>query len=76
MTTSPAISLFGAVLLAIGLIGLAYGGFTYTKRTQEAQVGPVTLEVKDQRTVNIPMWAGVAGVALGGGLLAMGLRRR
>ncbi|HMK67774.1 MAG TPA: hypothetical protein VK433_04445 [Stellaceae bacterium] len=76
MAGNPAVSLFGVILLALGLVGLAYGGFTYTQRTQEAQLGPVTLEVKDQRTVNIPMWAGVAGVALGGGLIAIGLRRR
>ena len=75
MAGNAAVRLFGAILIALGLIGLAYGGFSYTNRTQEAQLGPVTLEVKEHRTVNIPIWAGVAGVVAGVGLLAMGLRR-
>ena len=60
----------GAKMIAVALIiagGLAllYGGFTYTKETHEAKIGPIVLAVKDRETVNIPIWAGVAAVAAG-----------
>jgi hypothetical protein len=60
--------LVGAVLLALGILALAYGGFTYTKDTDEVNVGPVHFTVKDKERVNIPLWAGV-GVAIVGGVL-------
>ncbi len=43
------------------------GGFSYTKNTQEAKVGPVELNVKEKKHVNVPMWAGVVAVVAGGG---------
>jgi hypothetical protein len=63
------------ILLVLGVLALAYGGFTYTKETSKAQIGPLELTVKDRETVNIPVWAGVAAVAAGGGLLLLGARR-
>ena len=60
--------LVGAVLLALGILALAYGGFTYTKDTDKVDVGPIHVTVKDKETVNIPLWAGV-GVAVVGGIL-------
>lgn len=60
--------LVGAVLLALGILGLAYGGFSYTKSTDEVNLGPIHLEVKDKQRVSVPLWAGV-GVAIVGGVL-------
>jgi hypothetical protein len=60
--------LLGAVLLALGILALAYGGFSYTKKTDEVNLGPVHFEVKDKERVNVPLWAGV-GVAIAGGVL-------
>jgi hypothetical protein len=60
--------LLGAVLLALGILGLAYGGFSYTKKTDEVNLGPIHFEVQDKERVNIPLWAGV-GVAIVGGVL-------
>jgi TRAP-type C4-dicarboxylate transport system permease small subunit len=59
------------VALVLGVLALAYGGFTYTKRTHEAHIGSLELAVKDRRTVNIPVWAGVLAVVIGAGLLAV-----
>lgn len=66
------IRLVGVVLIIAGALGLAYGGFTYTKSTREAQIGPLELSVKNKQTVSIPMWAGVGAIVLGGVLLATG----
>jgi len=62
--------LLGVVLLALGILGLAYGGFTYTKDTDKVDIGPIHLTVKDKEHVNIPVWAGVACAVAGGVLLA------
>jgi hypothetical protein len=60
--------LLGAVLLGLGLLALAYGGFSYTKHTDKLNVGPVHIEVQDKERVNIPLWAGM-GIAIVGGVL-------
>ena len=65
------IKIAGIVLIAAGLLGLAYGGFSYTKETHDTKIGPLELSVKDRERVNIPMWAGVAAVVAGGVMLAM-----
>lgn len=57
------------ILIIAGLWGLVYGRFSYMRETQEAKVGPFELSVKDMETVNIPVWAGVAAIVAGGGLL-------
>ena len=62
----------GLVLIALGVVGLAYGGFTYTKKTDTAKIGPVEISVKDKETVNIPMWAGIGAIVVGAGVLVMG----
>ena len=63
------------VLIVAGALGLAYGGFSYTKETHEAKIGPIELSVKDQQTVNVPVWAGVGAIVIGGALLVFGGKR-
>ena len=57
------------VLIVAGVLGLAYGKFSYTKETHEAKVGPLEMSVKDKETVNVPVWAGVGAIVIGAGLL-------
>jgi uncharacterized membrane protein len=61
--------LLALALIVAGVLGLAYGSFTYTKDTHEAKVGPISLTVKDKETVNVPVWAGVLAILAGGGIL-------
>ena len=60
-----AVKILAIALIVAGSLGLLYGGFTYTKDTHEARLGPIVLSVKDKETVNIPVWAGVASLAAG-----------
>jgi TRAP-type C4-dicarboxylate transport system permease small subunit len=60
------------VLIVAGILGLVYGGFSYTKETHEAKLGPLELSVTDKETVNVPVWAGVAAIVAGGALLVVG----
>ena len=63
------------VLIIAGVLGLAYGKFSYTKETHDAKVGSIELSVKDKETVNVPQWAGVGAIVIGAGLLLAGGRR-
>ena len=67
-----AVKILAVVLIVAGILGLAYGSFSYTRETHEAKVGPIELSVKDKQTVNIPVWAGVGAIVVGGGLLLFG----
>lgn len=62
-------------LILGGALALVYGGFTYTKDTHEAKIGPIELSVKDKETVNIPIWAGVGAIVIGGAMLVFGTKR-
>jgi hypothetical protein len=63
------------VLIIAGVLGLAYGKFSYTMEAHDAKVGPVEFSVKDKETVNIPQWAGIGAIVIGAGLLLAGGRR-
>ena len=61
-----------ALLLIVGgIVGLVYGGFTYTKSTHDAKIGPLEFSIKDKERVNVPVWAGVAAIVVGGVLLGL-----
>ena len=64
-----AIKIAAIVLIVAGILGLAYGKFSYTKETHEAKIGSLELSVKDKETVNVPVWAGIGAIVIGGILL-------
>ena len=69
------VKIVALVLIIAGALGLVYGSFTYTKDTHDAKLGPIELSVKEKETVNIPMWAGIGVIAVGGALLLFGNKR-
>jgi uncharacterized membrane protein len=70
-----ALKILGIVLIVGGILGLVYGGFSYTKETHEAKIGPITLSVTDKEQVNIPMWVGIGAVVVGGLILVFGSKK-
>lgn len=66
----------GIVLIILGVVGLVYGGITYTRRSETVSVGPVSATVKEKET--FPLSPVVSGVALLAGiaLVVAGGRRR
>lgn len=56
-------------LIVAGALALAYGGFSYTSETHTADVGPIHMSVDEKERVNVPVWAGVAAIVVGGFLL-------
>jgi TRAP-type C4-dicarboxylate transport system permease small subunit len=64
--------LIAIVLLAAGVLALAYGGFSYTRQTHDAKLGPLEISVTEKQRVNVPVWAGVVLVVAGAGILLTG----
>jgi len=60
------------VLIVAGALALAYGGFSYTKETHQAKIGPIELSMKEKQDVNVPQWAGIGAIVLGAVLLVVG----
>ena len=63
------------ILIIAGILGLAYGGFSYTKDTTVVKLGPLEVSAKEKQTVNVPMWAGVGAIVVGGLLLVFAGKR-
>ena len=63
-----AIKIVAIALIVLGVLGLAYGSFSYTKETHDIKVGPIELSVKDKETINVPVWVGVGAIVAGAGI--------
>jgi drug/metabolite transporter (DMT)-like permease len=57
--------ILGVVLVIIGILGLIYGQFSYTKETHQTKLGPLEFSVAEKEQVNIPQWLSVGAAALG-----------
>ena len=66
------IRIVAIILIVVGAVALAYGGFSYTKETHQAKLGPIELSVKEKQDVNIPQWAGIGAIVVGVVLIALG----
>jgi multidrug transporter EmrE-like cation transporter len=66
------IKIVGIVLIVLGAAALAYGGFSFTKETHQAKIGPIQLSVKEKEQVNVPQWAGLGSILVGVVLLVAG----
>lgn len=66
------IKLIGIVLIALGCLGLAYGGFSYTRETTGLKLGPLEIKVQEKERVNVPLILSAAAVAAGVFLLVIG----
>ena len=64
-----ALKIVAIVLIVGGVLGLIYGGFSYTKQTHDVKLGPVEFSVKDKERVNVPVWAGVVAIVAGTAIL-------
>ena len=64
--------LIGIILIVAGGLGLAYGGFSYTKETTGVKLGPLELKVQEKETINVPLIVSAGVMALGVFLLVAG----
>jgi multidrug transporter EmrE-like cation transporter len=66
----------GVILIVVGALALAYGGFSFTKETHKAEVGPLKFSVQEKERVNVPQWAGLASILAGVVLLVAGRAKK
>lgn len=66
----------GAALLVVGILALIYGGITYTDERTALKIGPLQVDVQEDKRLNVPVWAGLALLVTGGGLLMLGVTKR
>jgi hypothetical protein len=59
----------GMILIALGLFGLAWGGFTYTTREKIVDIGPI--HATREKTHNVPLSPIAGAVALMGGVVLL-----
>jgi hypothetical protein len=67
--------IIGILLIVGGVLGLVFGGFSFTKETTKANLGPISLTVQEQKTVNVPLWASIIAIAAGAAVLVAGGRK-
>ncbi|HEV8097429.1 MAG TPA: hypothetical protein VGP71_17005 [Burkholderiales bacterium] len=67
-----ATKIVGIVLIAAGVLGLLYGGFSYTKESHTARLGPLAITVQEKEQVMVPVIASVGSIVLGVFLIIAG----
>ena len=68
--------IIGIILIVAGVAGLAFGGFSFTKETHKASLGPINLSVAEEKSVDIPLWASIAAIVAGAAVLVAGGSKR
>ena len=66
------VKIVGVGLIVAGLLGIVFSSFSFTKETHEIKLGPIELAVQEKQSVNIPLWASVGAIVIGGVLLVVG----
>jgi uncharacterized membrane protein YidH (DUF202 family) len=59
--------IIGIILIVVGVIALAYGGITYTKREKVIDAGPLQVSADREKTIPLPPILG--GLCLVGGVV-------
>jgi hypothetical protein len=69
------VKVVGVLLIVAGVLGVVFNSFSFTKETHELKLGPIELSVKEKQAVDIPVWASVGAIVVGGLLLVLGNRK-
>ena len=70
------LTIVGIILIALGVIALAYQGITYTTKEKVIDIGPLKVEATKEKTIPLPPVLGGVAVAAGVVLLIVGARSR
>ena len=71
-----AMKIVGVVLVIAGVLALAFGGFSVTKETHKAEIGPLKLSVQEKERVNVPQWLGIGAIVAGVVLLVLPSKKK
>jgi hypothetical protein len=70
------VKLIGVLLIVFGVVALALGGITYTKRDKVLDIGPIKATAEHEKTIPLSPIVGIASLAGGIALLVVGTRTR
>jgi len=68
-------TIVGIVLIVVGVIGLAVGGFSFTRKEKVIDLGPIEATADKKESVAIPPVLGAVALISGVVLVAVGSRR-
>ena len=68
--------ILGFILIGAGLVALVVGGFSYTRRRETVEFGPLKASVRQRERVSFPPILGAVAVIAGVGLIVITSRRR
>jgi uncharacterized membrane protein HdeD (DUF308 family) len=68
--------ILGILLIVLGVVALAYGGITYTRREKVLDIGPIEATAERRHTVPLPPVLGVAALVGGIALVIASARRK
>ena len=68
--------LIGILLIVFGVVALAMGGFSYTKREKVLDIGPLQATTEEHKTIPLSPIVGLAAVAAGIALVVVGSKTR
>ncbi len=66
----------GLILIVLGVLGLVYGGITYTRSRQAVDIGPLEINVEEKESIPVPPLLGGLAIAAGVVVLVLGGRKR
>ena len=69
------VKLAALILIVGGIFALVVGSFSFTKATHDIKLGPIEMSVNEKQTVNMPVWAGIGAIVVGGLLLVLGNKK-
>jgi uncharacterized membrane protein YidH (DUF202 family) len=69
-------TLIGIILIILGVVGLAAGGFSYTRQEKVVDIGPIHATADEKHSVAIPPILGTIAIVAGVALVAATVRRR
>ena len=70
-----AIAWIGVLLIVLGIAGLAVRSFSYTTKKDVMDIGPIHATADEEKVVDIPPAASIAGIVIGGALVVLGRRK-
>jgi hypothetical protein len=67
--------ILGVVLIVLGIAGLAFGGFSFTRKEKVLDLGPIEASADKKESLPIPPILGALAIVGGVVLVAVGARR-
>ncbi len=69
-------TVIGVILIVLGIIGFALGGFSFTHEKKDVDAGPIQIGHEQRKTVPIPPALSVISLVGGIALVAVGVRSK